>query len=220
MADHENNETSDDETALILEETGSAEFDGIELGDRPVPSWFKWFFLAIIPFAIPYFMYFHGGAEGRAHGDYHDAELGALMRARFAEMDRETVVEYLYKDSWLQVGKIVFKKNCASCHGKDGGGLIGPNLCDDQYKNVNNIEDILKVLQNGANAGAMPAWRDRLLPNELVLVSSYVASLRGSTPGVAKAAEGREIAPWPAAPNPAVSVPEGAESADTEPAQN
>ena len=68
---------------------------------------------------------------------------------------------------------------------------------------MSDIADVLKVVQNGANAGAMPAWRDRLVPNELVLVSSYVASLRGSNPSTAKAPEGRKIAPWPTAPEPA-----------------
>ncbi len=50
---------------------------------------------------------------------------------------------------------------------------------------------------NGANGGAMPAWKSKLSVNEIVLVSSYVASLRGTTPATAKAAEGNKIAPWP-----------------------
>jgi cytochrome c oxidase cbb3-type subunit III len=35
------------------------------------------------------------------------------------------------------------------------------------------------VIADGAGNGAMPAWRNRLHPNELLLVSAYVASLRG-----------------------------------------
>ncbi len=55
-------------------------------------------------------------------------------------------------------------------------------------------------MQKGANAGAMPAWKNRLSTNELVLVASYVASLRGSNPAVAKTAEGNVIDPWPEPP--------------------
>ena len=82
----------------------------------------------------------------------------------------------------------------------DGGGLVGPNLCDEEYKNVKDIADILTVLQNGASAGAMPAWKNRLSTNELVLAASYVASLRGTNPPEPKAPEGRVIPPWPEAP--------------------
>ena len=58
----------------------------------------------------------------------------------------------------------------------------------------------MRVLENGANAGAMPAWKSKLSTNEIVLVSAYVASLRGKSDGTGKPAEGREIAPWPPAP--------------------
>lgn len=183
----------------------SLPFDGIELENHPAPFWCKWIFVALVPFAPVYFMYYHTGADGRTLADEHDKQVAIVMQARFAEIgelepNRETVVKYLYEDSWLQVGKMVFRKNCASCHGKEGGGLIGPNLCDDSYKNINDIADILRVLQLGANAGAMPAWNNRLSTNELVLVSSYVASLRNTTPATAKPAEGREIPAWPSPP--------------------
>ena len=110
------------------------------------------------------------------------------------------MIRFLYDESWLNFGKSTFKAHCTSCHGKDGGGLVGPNLCDDQYKNVKDIGDILTVVQNGAKGGAMPPWKTRLSENELVLVSSYVASLRGSSPANPKDPEGSVIAPWPEKP--------------------
>jgi cytochrome c oxidase cbb3-type subunit 3 len=142
--------------------------------------------------------------------------MAANLQLQFAEIgeltaDRENVVKFLYEENWLQVGKVVFKTHCVSCHGKDGGGLVGPNLCDDSYKNVKDIGDILTVLQKGANAGAMPAWSNRLSTNEIVLASSYVASLRGSSPAIAKPAEGRVIDPWPQAP---AKQEEGAAASD------
>ena len=197
--------STDDDGTLEFEDGIDQQHDGIVMDQTEIPRWLGWISMLIIVCSIPYFAYFHGGADGRSLGDLHDARLADLMRARFAEigelsLDGETVNEYRFKDSWLQVGRVVFKKNCASCHGKDGGGLIGPNLCDDNYKHVNEIGDLLTVLQKGANAGAMPAWRERLLPNELVLVASYVASLRGTTPASPKGPDGREIPAWPDAP--------------------
>ena len=181
------------------------DYDGIQEYDNPLPGWWKWLFIASILFTPPYFFYYHNGVEGRSLADRYDRELAANLQLQFAEIgeltaDRESVIRFLYEKSWLQVGKIVFKTHCVSCHGKDGGGVVGPNLCDEQYKNVKDIGDILTVLQNGANAGAMPAWKNRLSTNELVMVASYVASLRGTTPAKPKDGEGRAIPAWPPAP--------------------
>ena len=111
--------------------------------------------------------------------------------------DRENVIKFLGRPNWLSFGKSVFKSKCASCHGSDGGGLVGPNLCDDNYKNIRDIGDFVTVMQNGAGGGAMPAWRDKLSTNELVLVASYAASLRGTEPANPKAPLGQVIAAWP-----------------------
>ena len=181
------------------------DYDGIQEYDNPLPGWWKWLFIASILFTPPYFFFYHNGAEGRSVSDQYDRALAANLQLQFAEigeltMDRENVVKFLYKDSWLQVGKIVFKSNCVSCHRKDGGGLVGPNLCDQEYKNVKDIGDILRVIEKGANAGAMPAWKNRLSTNEMVLVASYVASMRGTEVVDGKAPEGRAIPPWPEKP--------------------
>lgn len=173
--------------------------------DQRIPRWWKLIFVATIAFAPPYFFWHHCGAPGRTMADEYDVAMAANLKLQFGAigdltLDRANVVKYLYEDSWLKVGRAVFKANCVSCHGVEGGGLVGPNLCDDQYKNVKDIGDILKILQNGANGGAMPAWQNRLSANEIVLVSSYVASLRGSNPAIAKPGEGREIPAWPPAP--------------------
>ena len=77
----------------------------------------------------------------------------------------------------------------------------GPNLTDGFYKNVHKVEDIAGVINKGAGNGAMPAWANRLHPNEVVLVSAYVSFLRGTQPeGEVKGPEGTEIPAWPAPP--------------------
>ena len=55
------------------------------------------------------------------------------------------------------------------------------------------------MIKDGAKAGAMPAWGNRLHPNEVVLVSSYLATLRGTNASGGKAAEGEVPPPWPTA---------------------
>jgi len=181
--------------------------DGIEVRDAPVPRWSRWLFLILVLFAPAYFFFYHNGAEGRSLVDQYDRELAENLQLQFAEIgelqaNREAVVEFLYKPTWLQIGKVVYKSNCASCHGQEGEGQIGPNLTDNRYKNIRDIEDILRIVQKGANAGAMPAWEERLSTNEIVLVASYAASLRGNEVDGGKAGEGKIIDSWPAPPKP------------------
>ena len=44
--------------------------------------------------------------------------------------------------------------------------------------------------------GAMPAWKTRMHPNEVVLVAAYVATLRGKNLPGPRPAEGAAISPW------------------------
>jgi hypothetical protein len=72
-------------------------------------------------------------------------------------------------------------------------------LTDDHYKNVKQLIDIASVIEKGAANGSMPAWQNRLIPNEIVLVSSYVANMRGKNL-TGRPPEGEVIPPWPAEP--------------------
>ncbi|MHC4377574.1 MAG: c-type cytochrome, partial [Planctomycetota bacterium] len=117
--------------------------------------------------------------------------------------DEGTLMGFLTDEEqtkWLKVGEAIFRTHCVSCHGRDGAGISGPNLTDDHYKHVKTIGDIPQIVIEGANKGSMPAWGNRLMTNEIVLVSSYVASLRGQNLSSTRPAEGDVIEPLSAAP--------------------
>lgn len=181
-------------------------YDGIQEFDNPLPGWWKWMFVGTIVYSLFYALFFHIGAPGRSIIDQYDTALAANTKLQFAEIGdleptAENILRYANQKSWLSVGQTIFKTNCVSCHGRDGEGKIGPNLADDYYKNVRKVEDIARVIIQGAGNGAMPAWGARLHPNEVVLVSAYVAAMRGSPAGsTGKGPEGSEIPPWPEAP--------------------
>lgn len=177
-------------------------YDGIQEYDNPLPGWWKFLFWVSILFAFPYMLYMHVGIEGRSIYDQYDSHMASIFEIRFAKIgqlsaDRKTIMKYVNDEpDWLAVGKVVYQTNCAGCHGTDGGGLVGPNLTDDYWKYVRNVEDIAGVIENGAANGAMPAWKNRLShPNQVVLTAAYIASLRNA-PVNGKAAEGNKIAPW------------------------
>jgi cytochrome c oxidase cbb3-type subunit 3 len=95
-------------------------------------------------------------------------------------------------------GQNMFKANCATCHAPDGGGKTGPNLTDDFYINVRKPEDIFTVLRDGVEAKGMPKWGKRFSEPQLVLLSAYVAGLRGTSPASPLTSQGDRLGPWTA----------------------
>jgi cytochrome c oxidase cbb3-type subunit 3 len=177
--------------------------DGIQEYDNPIPGWMSWILGVTIVWGVLYCFYY-GLGYGPSNLAEYQAAVADNVRLQFAEIgllkpDEPTMLAYMGKPDWMAFGRSVYQSNCQSCHGPTGLGGVGTNLCDDHWKNVVKFEDIPKVVGGGAAGGQMPAWGARLHPNEVVLVSAYVATLRGSASG-GKAAEGKVIPAWPAVP--------------------
>ena len=178
-------------------------YDGIQLYDNPLPGWWKWLFWATIAYCPFYLMYFHAGAPGRSVDEQYQASATENTKKQYAEIgdligDEQTMVKFLKDPKWVGVGQSIFKANCVSCHASDGGGNVGPNLCDENCKHIKALPDILKVINEGVAGGAMPAWATRFShKNDVILVAVYVASLRGTKPAIAKAPDGSPIPAWP-----------------------
>ncbi len=180
------------------------DYDGIREYDNPTPGWWVFLFVLSVVFSILYFTYYHvSPAGGASVKDNYESAVTADLKKQFGKMgelkqDDASLMEYMGKADLMLIGKSVFKGNCVSCHAANGEGQVGPNLTDDVGKNIHVLADIPKVINNGAGAGAMPSWKQRLHPNEVALVAAYVASLRGQNlPG--RAPEGTPMAPWPMA---------------------
>lgn len=182
-------------------------YDGIQEYDNPTPGWWNWIFFLSFVYAIIYFVYYHIGVGEGIHEQYK-AEFAANIQLQFASMgelkpDEPTLLANMGMSDRMAFAERVFAANCIACHAADGSGMIGPNLTDDLYRNVKVVTDIIKIVAEGAGNGAMPPWKAKLHPNEVVLVSAYVASMRGKNltskfPAILP--PGDKIAPWPAAP--------------------
>lgn len=177
------------------------EYDGIREYDNPTPGWWHAIFIATILFSLLYFAFYHFSPMSfTIHDNWNKAKVAENKRifGKIGDLaaDEATINKMSKDDAMMSIAKGMFVGNCASCHANDGGGINGVNLCDDNYKNVKKIEDIHKVIELGANNGAMPPWNARLSQNERVLLAAFVKNLRGTKPGVPKAAEGAVIPPW------------------------
>jgi cytochrome c oxidase cbb3-type subunit 3 len=64
----------------------------------------------------------------------------------------------------------------------DGGGLVGPNLCDDYWLHGSNFVDNLQTIWNGVPAKGMVTWKGTLKPSTIYAAGSFIYSLRGTHP--------------------------------------
>jgi cytochrome c oxidase cbb3-type subunit III len=177
--------------------TGHA-YDGIQEFDNPTPGWWNWLFIGTIAFSVVYFTIVTlAGGELGPIGQYERALKADMNRGGVLKADAKTLL-LLSKDAdALKAGAAIFAANCVTCHGRSGEGITAPNMTDDSYVNVSKLADIPEVVTQGRNNGAMPAWGNRLRPNEVVQVSAYVASLRGQNKkGKAIEPNARVIPPW------------------------
>jgi cytochrome c oxidase cbb3-type subunit 3 len=158
-------------------------------------------------------LYYHIGV-GPDLQDKYEAEKLAFVRNLVEQMgdvqpDNATIMKFASNSDWMSAISGVFVGNCAQCHANDGGGNIGPNMTDDNYKNIKEPADFFKVISNGVPGTAMVGKSNQFSPQEIILLSAYVASLRGTTPANPKAPEGATIAPWP------TPAAEGAEAGES-----
>lgn len=199
MSDHDVSPAAAKDEPILL----AHESDGIREYDNPMPSWWTNLFWGTFFFSVLYAMYYMVGV-GPGHSAEYDEEVAVFYQeqaARLGELkpDQPTMLGLMADPKMMQAGAGMFASNCAVCHAKDGGGGTGPNLCDDSYLHVKRVEDIFTVITQGVAAKGMAAWEKRFSESQRVLLSAYVAHLRGTVPAQPKPAQGAPAAPWPSA---------------------
>lgn len=176
------------------------EYDGIREYDNPTPGWWHLLFFASVVFSVIYVAFWHFAPVAWSERDVWTAAQNAEVKRLFAGRDikptEEGILEVAKDTLLMQVAEGTFRTSCAACHARDGGGINGPNLTDDHYKNIRQVSDFYKVITEGANNGAMPAWRNNFSEKERVLLAAYSLTLRGTTPANAKPPEGDKLPPF------------------------
>ncbi|MBS0194965.1 MAG: cytochrome-c oxidase, cbb3-type subunit III [Proteobacteria bacterium] len=119
----------------------------------------------------------------------NDARLAKLMQGLSGYP-----VEKLAQDpEALAMGEVLFRDNCAACHGRNAHGnpLLGaPNLTDNDWLYGGKGDDILTSILDGRH-GTMPAWGAQFGEDGVANLANYVLSLSGAPHDKAKAAAGQ-----------------------------
>jgi len=165
------------------------------------PGWWRLFLLLSLAGAMLYGLGSipgDGSSRGRApHGEAGPSASepsGHTHHHRAASpIDLAAMEAALASPVALAAGRATFEKTCASCHEKDGGGSIGPNLTDDYWMHGNTHGRMLAIVSYGVLDKGMPGWGAILEPEEIAQVTAYAATLHGTTPANAKAPQGEKL---------------------------
>lgn len=162
------------------------EADGIKELDNNLPRWWVWLFYLTIIYSVIYLGYYHVFRSGdlQAAEYARESKKGEAIKAgAIAQFESSLASLEPSKDpAVLASGQQTFVNLCAPCHRPDGGGLVGPNLCDDYWVHGSNYLDNLKIIINGVPEKGMLTWRGVLKPAEIQAVASYIYQFRGTTP--------------------------------------
>jgi cytochrome c oxidase cbb3-type subunit 3 len=163
------------------------EADGIKELDNNLPAWWVWLFYLCVIYGVGYLGYYHVLAKGDLQKAEYDKEMAAgnaLKGAALAKFETSMAsVEPSKDEAVVGQGRQLFATYCAPCHRADGGGLVGPNLCDDYWIHGPKFTDNVKVIWNGVPDKGMLAWKEQgFKPSDILAVASYIQTLRGSNP--------------------------------------
>jgi cytochrome c oxidase cbb3-type subunit III len=171
------------------------DFDGIQEYDNDLPPWWKYMFYVTIVFAVGYMLHYHVFRTGMLQEEEYEMEMqqAALIASQNVEdPNAETNFEVLTDAGALESGKALYLQNCAACHGQAGEGTVGPNLTDEYWIHGGDVNDIFRTIKFGVPSKGMVPWQGKLTKDQMLEVSSYILSLKGTNPPNAKEAQGEK----------------------------
>lgn len=200
VPEHEEVETESPENSRFDDELRGHAYDGIHEYDNPSPQWFNALFIGSIVWAVLYslgmwFDYMPGWHETHENSMEKLQEKRIAAKAKEKSISTSTLEAAVENDGKISTGKEVFASNCSRCHGDAGGGEIGPNLTDDYWLHGGSLKSIFATVKEGVTDKGMPAWDAQLSRDEMVAVTAYIRSIRGTEPPDAKDPEGDEWRP-------------------------
>jgi cytochrome c oxidase cbb3-type subunit 3 len=157
----------------------------------------SWIFILplIIIVAITFIVLYDDTAQEAVQASLSLSQKQAIENLGELDPSESTILKYMSDDTMMDTMRVVFITHCSSCHGIEGTGIAGPNLCDDSYTVVKNLPDIYEAIAVGNIKRGMTPFSSTLSNTEMILLSAYVAKLRGSA-SEGKFPEGTPIEPW------------------------
>jgi putative heme-binding domain-containing protein len=75
----------------------------------------------------------------------------------------------------------MFETSCASCHGFDAGGGVGPNI--QRAPAIRGDDEVVKIIKNGVPGTGMPAFGGTVTDAQAMQIVAYIRSLASAAIG-------------------------------------
>jgi len=80
-----------------------------------------------------------------------------------------------YESTDIEYGRLVYRIECARCHGESGTGVASVDLRSGQFRNATTDRDLRRLLRSGLEGTPMPAFE--LDPAESVGIVAYLRNM-------------------------------------------
>ena len=157
------------------------EYDGIRYNprDKP-PTIFTILHRSLVIWGVIFLGYylFSGWSSHAEYDAIKKAKETRLAAARLkaAEAKPLSTHEEERTTRLMDDGKKEYAARCASCHGQDGKGGIGPDLTGKKYKYGKTAPEVTRSVSEG-RPGGMPPFKGELSQEKIEGVVQYVLSL-------------------------------------------
>lgn len=179
------------------------DYDGIEELDNNLPSWWLNSFIISIVWGFAYFAYHNILYPADVHEQKYTAEVQAyeqakqekamLLASQKKALSPEETLALMQDPASIKAGEALYTERCLACHAAGGAGQIGPNLADAYWLNGDGSpSSIQTIIDKGVTTQGMPAWEAVFSDEELIQITAYVVSLKGSNPANPKAPQGEQ----------------------------
>ncbi|MES2730847.1 MAG: cbb3-type cytochrome c oxidase N-terminal domain-containing protein [Bacteroidota bacterium] len=182
------------EQAMLLDHN----YDGIHELDNHMPPWLKYLFLGSIAFAAIYLVSFAFLGLVKTSEQEYVAEMTEAQKQIdayqlvAAEKINENNAMLVNDAASLTAAQTIYEQNCRACHGAAGEGGVGPNLTDEYWLHGGEVKEVFKTIKYGVTEKGMIAWQEKLRPDQIQQMASFILSLQGSKPANAKAPQGEK----------------------------
>lgn len=159
--------------------------DGIVEYDNDPPLWLTATFFISMVWGIGYLLWMHLSVDSKLGPERLQADLAQLAEWRASKdtgpLDEAAMRALSKVPERIARGEALYAATeCATCHGVDGtsdANRSGPNLRDRWWMHGSTMEDIARIIRDGANNNAMPAQGRKLSNQDIANLTIYLVSL-------------------------------------------